>query len=91
MIERPVGRLLDGCSRRGTLAVMSDESRKPFLPITPLSHWQGAADPAYLLAEVEELRRIAEQGGLGTLADLPQWAAIECRRQMKLKNENRRS
>jgi hypothetical protein len=68
---------------------MPDEpARKPSVPVVPLSPWQGAADPAYLLAEVEELRGVASEGGLGTLAYLLECAAIECRHQLKLKQES---
>jgi hypothetical protein len=43
-------------------------------------------DVAYLLAEIEELKRIAE-GRLGTLAYLLECAAIEARRQIQQQRE----
>jgi hypothetical protein len=68
--------------------VPDEPAPRPSVPIVPLSHWEGAADPAYLLAEIEELRRVAAEGGLGTLAYLLEMAAIECRHQVKLKSED---
>jgi hypothetical protein len=40
-------------------------------------------DVAYLLAEIEELKRIAEGRGLGTLAYILECAAIEARWQVQ--------
>ena len=48
-------------------------------------------DVAYLLAEIEELKRIAEVRGLGTLAYLLEVAAIEARWQARLQTEERLS
>jgi hypothetical protein len=39
---------------------------------------EGVADPRYLLAEVTELRDIADRGGLGTLAYILECARLEC-------------
>jgi hypothetical protein len=44
-------------------------------------------DVAYLLAEIEELKRIAEGRGLGTLAYLLECAAIEARWQAQQQRE----
>ena len=69
----------------------SERPAKSAVPSVPLSPWEGAADPAYLLSEVEELRKLAEQSGLGTLAYLLECAAIECRNQVRLKENGRSS
>jgi hypothetical protein len=39
---------------------------------------EGVAAPRYLLAEVTELREIADQAGLGTLAYTLECARLEC-------------
>ena len=70
------------------MAGPDEPAPKPSVPIVPLTNWQGAADPDYLLAEIEELRRTAQEGGLGTLAYLLDMAAIECRHQVELKRES---
>ena len=44
-------------------------------------------DVAYVLAEIEELKHIAEVRGLGTLAYLLEVAAIEARHQARLQRE----
>ena len=44
-------------------------------------------DVAYLLAEIEELERIAEGRGLGTLAYLLEVAVIEAKWQARLQRE----
>jgi hypothetical protein len=44
-----------------------------------LRPFEGAADPAYLLSEIEELRDIARRAGLGSLDYLLECAAIEAR------------
>jgi hypothetical protein len=44
-------------------------------------------DLAYLLAEIEELRRIAEGRGLGTLVYMLDCAAIETKWQIRLERE----
>ena len=69
------------------MAGPDEPAQKPIVPLVPLSHWQGAADPAYLFAEIEELRRVAQDGGLGTLAYLLEMAAIEAKHQVALKCE----
>ncbi len=51
----------------------------------PVSHWEGVADPAYLLAQLEELKLIAERSGLGTLEYLLEMAVIEARWQVQQK------
>jgi hypothetical protein len=45
-------------------------------------------DVAYLLAEIQELKRIAQGRGLGTLAYLLECAAIEARWQADQQREN---
>jgi hypothetical protein len=45
-------------------------------------------DVAYLLAEIQELKRIAQGRGLGTLAYLLECAAIEARWQVEQQREN---
>ena len=47
--------------------------------------WDGIDDPAYLLAEIEELRLIATRGGHGTLSYLLHCAAEEARTQVRLR------
>jgi hypothetical protein len=47
--------------------------------------WDGVDDPAYLLAEIEELRLIAARGGHGTLSYLLHCAAEEARTQVRLR------
>ena len=47
--------------------------------------WGGVDDPAYLLAEIEELRLIAARGGHGTLSYLLHCAAEEARTQVRLR------
>jgi hypothetical protein len=49
----------------------------------PIRRGEGVADPRYLLAEIEELKVIAEKGGLGTLAYALEVAAIEARWQIE--------
>ena len=49
----------------------------PKLP-TNIRPGEGVADPHYLLAEITELRNIADQAGLGTLADTLECARLEC-------------
>ena len=44
-----------------------------------LRAFEGAADPAYLLSEIEELRDIARKAGLGSLDYLLECAAMEAR------------
>jgi hypothetical protein len=44
-------------------------------------------DRAYLLAEIEELKRIAEGSGFGTLVYLLECAAIEAKWQIRLQRE----
>ena len=44
-------------------------------------------DVAYILAEIEELKRIAQGGGFGTLVYLLECAAIEARWQVRLQRE----
>jgi hypothetical protein len=48
----------------------------------PIRRGEGVADPHYLLAEIEELKVIAEKGGFGTLAYALEVAAIEARAQV---------
>jgi hypothetical protein len=55
---------------------------------TELPHWEGVGDPGYLLAEIEEMRSIAQCSGLGTLAHLLKCAAAEVRAQVALKREH---
>ncbi len=50
----------------------------------PPRAFQGVADPAYLLAEIEELRDIARKAKLGSLDYLLECAAIEARHLMEL-------
>ena len=57
-------------------------------PATELPGWEGVGDPGYLLAEIEELRSIAQRSGLGTLAHLLDCAAAEARAQVALKREH---
>jgi len=45
-------------------------------------------DIAYLLAEIEELKRIAQGRGLGTLVYILECAAIEARWQAQQQREN---
>jgi hypothetical protein len=52
-------------------------------------HGEGVADPRYLLREIEELKAIADKGGLGTLAYLLELAAIEAQAQVRQADENR--
>lgn len=44
--------------------------------------WQGIGDPSYLLAEIEELRDVAEHAGLRLLAQRLEQAAEEARNQV---------
>ncbi len=71
----------------GPDSVPDDFAPKPSVPMVPLQYWEGSADPAYLLAELEELRRLAQEVGLGTLAYLLECAAIECRHQVESKRD----
>ncbi len=48
-----------------------------------LRPWHGPSDPAYLLAEIEELRLAAQRGGHSTLAYLLHLAAEEARTQAR--------
>ena len=63
--------------------------RLPNPPSGPTAHevwgWDGVGDPAYLLAEIEELRDIAQHSGLGTLAHLLDRAALEARAEVRRK------
>ena len=45
----------------------------------PARAFDGVADPAYLFSEIEQLRDIAREAGLGTLEYLLECAAIEAR------------
>src|SRR3954469_22259653 len=45
----------------------------------PARAFEGVADPAYLGSEIEQLRDIAREAGLGTLEYLLECAAIEAR------------
>ena len=45
----------------------------------PARPFEGVADPAYLLSEIEQLRDIAREAGLGTLEYLLECAVIEAR------------
>jgi hypothetical protein len=45
----------------------------------PARPFEGVADPAYLVSEIEQLRDIAREAGLGTLEYLLECAAIEAR------------
>jgi hypothetical protein len=45
----------------------------------PRRAFEGVADPAYLVSEIEQLRDIAREAGLGTLEYLLECAAIEAR------------
>jgi hypothetical protein len=54
-----------------------------------IRHGEGVADPRYLLREIEELKTIADKGGLGTLAYLLECAAIEARAQVRQADERR--
>jgi len=45
----------------------------------PARAFEGVADPAYLVSEIEQLRDIARQAGVGTLEYLLECAAIEAR------------
>jgi hypothetical protein len=45
----------------------------------PARPFEGVADPDYLLSEIEQLRDIAREAGLGTLEYLLECAAIEAR------------
>jgi hypothetical protein len=56
---------------------MTTPERFPKLP-TDIRAGQGVADPRYLLTEVTELRDIADQAGLGTLAYTLECARLEC-------------
>jgi hypothetical protein len=56
---------------------MTTPERSPKLP-TDIRAGQGVADPRYLLAEVTELRDIADKAGLGTLAYTLECARLEC-------------
>ena len=56
---------------------MTTPERSPKLP-TDIRAGRGVADPRYLLAEVTELRDIADQAGLGTLAYTLECARLEC-------------
>jgi hypothetical protein len=49
----------------------------------PIRRGEGVADPRYFLPEIEELKVIAEKGGLGTLAYALEVAAIEVRWQIE--------
>lgn len=49
----------------------------------PIRRGEGVADPRYLLAEIEELKVMAERGGFGTLAYTLEVAAIEARSQVE--------
>lgn len=69
---RTLARHLDPCS---TILVSTPEQSK--LP-TGIRPGEGVADPRYLLAEVTELRDIAERAGLGTLAYALECARLEC-------------
>jgi hypothetical protein len=72
--SRPtLARRADPCS---TVPAMSTPER-PKLP-TNIRPGEGVADPRYLLAEVTELRDIAGQAGLGTLAYTLECARLEC-------------
>lgn len=51
--------------------------KPPKLP-TDLRAGEGVADPRYLLAEITELRDIADRAGLGTLACALECARLEC-------------
>jgi hypothetical protein len=50
-------------------------------------HWEGVADPSYLLAEINELRLIAQKAGMGTLAYMLEMAEIEAKHQVRLKQK----
>src|SRR5215208_6543170 len=45
----------------------------------PARAFEGVADPAYLVSEIEQLRDIAREAGVGTLEYLLECAAIEAR------------
>lgn len=47
--------------------------------------------PEYLLAEIEELRALAQRAGLGTMDYLLECAAIEARHQVEVQREARSS
>jgi hypothetical protein len=67
---------------------MARKDRPPRVPAPGApQHWEGVADPSYLLAEVSELRGIAQQAGMGTLAYLLEMAEIEARFQVRQKEE----
>jgi hypothetical protein len=68
-----LARRADPCS---TVPAKSTPDR-PKLP-TDIRPSEGVADPGYLLAEVTELRDIADRGGLGTLAYILECARLEC-------------
>jgi hypothetical protein len=53
-----------------------------------IRHGEGVADPRYLLREIEELKAIADKGGLGTLTYLLECAAIEARWQVRQADES---
>jgi hypothetical protein len=70
---------------------MTRKDRPPRVPAPDApQHWEGVADPSYLLAEISELRGIAQQAGMGTLAYLLEMAEIEARSQVRLKQERDR-
>lgn len=52
---------------------------RPSIPLAEVRHWEGAADPAYLLGELKELRSIVERSGPGTLAYILELACIKAR------------
>lgn len=52
------------------------------VPPPPPGGWQGIGDPGYLLAEIEELRDLADHAGLRTLAQRLEQAAEEARYQI---------
>jgi hypothetical protein len=70
--QETLARRVDPCS---TILVSAPEQSK--LP-TGIRPGEGVADPRYLLAEVTELRDIAERAGLGTLAYALECARLEC-------------
>jgi hypothetical protein len=51
--------------------------KRPKLP-TDIRPGEGVADPRYLMAEVSELRDIADRAGLGSLAYTLECARLEC-------------
>jgi len=65
----------------------SHDGRQDGLMPTPSAPRETSFDIAYLLSEIEELRRIADHGHYGTLAYLLECAAIEAKWQAQQQRE----